>query len=222
MMGFFDKLKRANISVRPLFTVYKTFLAFHAAERNAADNVLGKNQIDYDDRKYRKRDHHIDLAHIKLQKVRTAQLGNQNRNGFPLGITDNQRRGEIVVPRFHKGKDGLHRDSGLQDRQDDHIEGVELAGAINASCLNQFLRQAGIHVLLHEKEHSRCCNAGQNQRPQRIGQVHIVHQAKETQRRYLHRHRHNEQDDGKCCILELEVVGVDCVCRQRAEVAGEC
>jgi hypothetical protein len=52
--------------------------------------------------------------------------------------------------------------------------------------------------------------------------VHIVHQAKETQRRYLHRHRHNEQDDGKCCILELEVVGVDCVCRQRAEVAGEC
>ena len=143
-------------------------------------------------------------------------------NGFPLGITDNQRRGEIVVPRSHKGKDGLHRDSGLQDRQDDHIEGVELAGAINASCLNQFLRQAGIHVLLHEKEHSRCRNAGQNQRPQRIGQVHIVHQAKETQRRYLHRHRHNEQDDGKCCILELEVVGVDCVCRQRAEVAGEC
>lgn len=134
----------------------------------------------------RKRDHHIDLAHIKLQEVRTAQLGNQNRNGFPLGITDNQRRGEIVVPRSHKGKDGLHRDSGLQDRQDDHIEGVELAGAINASCLNQFLRQAGIHVLLHEKEHSRCRNAGQNQRPQRIGQVHIVHQAKETQRRYLH------------------------------------
>ena len=77
-------------------------------------------------------------------------------------------------------------------------------------------------TLLHEKEHSRCCNAGQNQRPQRIGQVHIVHQAKETQRRYLHRHRHNEQDDGKCCILELEVVGVDCVCRQRTEVAGEC
>ena len=203
-------------------TSVSVILPFHAAERNTADNVFGKNQIDYDDRKYRKRDHHIDLAHIKLQEVRTAQLGNQNRNGFPLGITDNQRRGEIVVPRFHKGKDGLHRDSGLQDRQDDHIEGVELARAINASCLNQFLRQAGIHVLLHEKEHSRCRNAGQNQRPQRIGQVHIVHQAKETQRRYLHRHRHNEQDDGKCCILELEVVGVDCVCRQRAEVAGEC
>ena len=38
--GFFDKLKRANISVRPLFTVYKTFLAFHTAQCNAPHNIF--------------------------------------------------------------------------------------------------------------------------------------------------------------------------------------
>ena len=33
-------LKRANISVRPLFTVYKTFLAFHTAQCNAPHNIF--------------------------------------------------------------------------------------------------------------------------------------------------------------------------------------
>ena len=107
---------------------------------------------------------------------------------------------------------------GLEDRQDDRIEGVELTAAVNARCIDNIPRQAGIHVLLHEEEHGGRGNAGQNQRPQGVGQLHLVHQIQEAQRRHLRRHRHDKQDDGERQLAQLEVVGVDGVGRQGTEV----
>ncbi len=65
------------------------------------------------------------LPMSNLRKVRAAQLCNQDGHRLPFGIVDDQRRDKVVVPRAHKAEDGLHRHGGLEDWQDDRVEGVE-------------------------------------------------------------------------------------------------
>ena len=193
-------------------------LPLNAAQCNPSHDIFREKQVDDHNRQDRDGDHHVHLAHVELEEVRAAQLRNQDGHRLPLGVVDDQRRDKVVVPRAHKAEDGLHRHGGLEDRQDDRVEGVELAGAINARCIDNIPRQAGIHVLLHKEEHGGRGNAGQDQRPQGVGQLHLVHQIQKAQCRHLCRHRHDKQDDRERQLAQLEVVGVDGVGRQRAEI----
>ncbi len=59
-------------------------LLFHAAGHNAADDVLGQEEVDDDNREDGEGDHDVDLAHIKLEPVGRAQLGNENGQGLDL------------------------------------------------------------------------------------------------------------------------------------------
>ena len=52
--------------------------AFHAAQSNTADDELGKQQVHDDDGQNGDSHHHVNLAHIKLEEVGTAQLGNED------------------------------------------------------------------------------------------------------------------------------------------------
>ena len=60
-------------------TLFETLLAFDTAEGNAAHDELGKQQIYHDDREDGECDHHINLAHVKLQEVCASKLCDQNR-----------------------------------------------------------------------------------------------------------------------------------------------
>ena len=192
--------------------------ALDAAQSHAADDELGQQQVDDDDRQNGDGYHHVHLAHIELQKVRAAQLCYENGHRFPLGIVDDQRRDKVVVPCAHKAEYCLYRHGGLQDRQNDRVKGMELPRAVNARRVNDVARQARIHVLLHEEEHRRRGNARQNQRPESIGQLHRIHQVQKAERRNLCGHRHDEQNDGECQLAQLEVIRIDGVGRQCAEI----
>ena len=95
---------------------------------------------------------------------------------------------------------------------------MELPRAVNARRINNVARQARIHILLHEEEHCRCGDARQNQRPEGVGQLHRVHQVQKAERRNLCGHRHDEQNDGKGQLAQLEVIRIDGVGRQCAEI----
>lgn len=54
-------------------------LTFDAAKGNAAHDKFRKQQINNDDRENRECDHHINLTHVKLQKVCASKLRDQDR-----------------------------------------------------------------------------------------------------------------------------------------------
>ena len=56
--------------------------AFHAAQSNTADDELGKQQVHDDDGQNGDSHHHVNLAHIKLEEVCTAQLCDQDGQGL--------------------------------------------------------------------------------------------------------------------------------------------
>ena len=75
---------------------------------------------------------------------------------------------EVVVPAGHEIEDGLHSQRGLHDRKHDLIEGVELSGTVDAGRFHDLHRQAGVKVLLHEEEDGRRCDAGDDEREERV------------------------------------------------------
>ena len=58
--------------------------------RHAADDVLGQNQIDDDDREDGERNHRVDLPHVKLQPVGSTQLSDQDRKCLRLVLMQDQ------------------------------------------------------------------------------------------------------------------------------------
>ena len=170
--------------------------AFHAAQSNTADDELGKQQVHDDDGQNGDSHHHVNLAHIKLEEVCTAQLCNQDGQGLFVGAVQHQSGNEVVVPAGHEGEDGLHGQGRFHDGQHDLIKGVELACAVNAGRFHDLHGQGRIQVLLHEEEDGGRCDAGHDQRDEAVLQAHLGDQLQETQGRHLRGHGHDEQDEG--------------------------
>ena len=61
--------------------------ALDAAQSHAADDELGQQQVDDDDRQNGDGYHHVHLAHIELQEVRAAQLGDQDGRVFLSAVS---------------------------------------------------------------------------------------------------------------------------------------
>ena len=195
--------------------------ALDAAQSHAADDELGQQQVDDDDRQNGDGYHHVHLAHIELQKVRAAQLGDQDGQGLFVGGVQYKRRNEVVVPACHEGEDSLHSQRRLHDGQHDLIKGIKFACAVNAGSLHDLHGKGGIQILLHEEEHGGCRNAGNDQRDEAVFQPHLGDQLQKAQCGHLCGHGHDEQNQSKGGLFELEVIGVDAVSRQCREVNAE-
>ena len=195
--------------------------ALDAAQSHAADDELGQQQVDDDDRQNGDGHHHVHLAHIELQEVRAAQLGDEDRQGLFVGGVQHQSRNEVVVPACHEGENGLYSQSRLHDGQHDLIKGIKLACAVNAGGFHDLHGKGGVQILLHEEEHSGCRNAGDDQRDEAVFQAHLGDQLQKAQCGHLCGHGHDEQDQGKGSLFEFEVIGVDAVGRQSREVNAE-
>ena len=69
-----EKDRRARLPSRNS----KVLLLFYTARGYSADDILGQNQIDNDDREDGECNHRIDLPHIKLQPIRGTKLRDQD------------------------------------------------------------------------------------------------------------------------------------------------
>ena len=127
-------------------------LLLDAAERYTADDVAGENEVHNNNRENRERDHHVYLAHIKFEEVRTAQLCNENGERLLVVIMQDQGRREVIVPARHKGENRLYGDRRFHERQHDAVEGVEFAGTVDPCRFHEGNRQHGVHVLFHVEE----------------------------------------------------------------------
>ena len=195
--------------------------ALDAAQSHAADDELGQQQVDDDDRQNGDGYHHVHLAHIELQEVRAAQLGDQDGQGLFVGGVQYKRRNEVVVPACHEGEDSLHSQRRLHDGQHDLIKGIKFACAVNAGSLHDLHGKGGIQILLHEEEHGGCRNAGNDQRDKAVFQAHFGDELQKAQSGHLRGHGHDQQDNGERGLFEFEVIGVDAVGRQGREVHAE-
>ncbi len=101
------------------------------------------------------------------------------------------------------------------------VEGIELSGSIDAGSFHDLHGEGCVQILLHEEEHCRGRNAGDNKRDETVLQAHPGDQLQEAQRRHLCGHRHDEQDDGKRSLFEPEVIGVNAIGRESREVDTE-
>ena len=81
--------------------------------------------------------------------------------------------------------------------------------------------KGGIQILLHEEEHGGCRNAGNDQRDEAVFQPHLGDQLQKAQCGHLCGHGHDEQNQSKGGLFELEVIGVDAIGRQCREVNAE-
>ena len=195
--------------------------AFHAAQSNTADDELGKQQVHDDDGQNGDSHHHVNLAHIKLEEVCTAQLCDQDGQGLFVGAVQHQSGNEVVVPAGHEGENGLHCQSGLHNGQHDLVEGVELACTVDAGSLYDLHGKGSVQILLHEEEHGGRCNAGQDQRDKAVLQAHLGDELQKAQSGHLRGHGHDQQDNGERGLFEFEVIGVDAVGRQGREIHAE-
>ena len=101
------------------------------------------------------------------------------------------------------------------------VEGVELAGPVDAGRLHDLHGEGSVQILLHEEEHGGCRDAGDDQRDKAVLQAHLGDQLQKAQCGHLCGHGHDEQDDGESGLFKAEVVGIDAVGRQGREVDAE-
>ncbi len=130
----------------PVFHV----LFLHAAHGYAANDVLGQENVDDQDRDDGEEYKHINLAHIELQIVGAAQLGDEDGQGLFVSRTNDQRGNEVIVPRADEGEDSLDCYGRLHYRQDHLVEDPEFAGPVYTRSLNHGEGQIALHIREHE------------------------------------------------------------------------
>ena len=196
-------------------------LFLYTAQRDAGNDVLGKEEIDHDDRHDGHHDHHVDLAHVKVHVIRAAQGSDQDRHRHLVLGLDDQGGDEVVVPRPHKAEDGLHRDGGLHDGQHDPVEGAELARAVDARGLHQGQRQRGLQVAVHEVKDRGGRDGRDDEGPQGVVQAHVGDQPQKAHGGDLGGHDQDGHDEGEGELFQPEIVGIQPIGRQRRKVSAQ-
>ena len=194
-------------------------LFLYTTQGDAFDNVIGKKQINDDNRQNGNGNHHVDLAGIKVHVIGATERCNHDWQRLLLFGGNDQRRDEVIVPGTDKSEDCLHSKCRLHDRQDDPIEGGKLVGTVNPSSLNQGHGQRGLHIAEHKVEYGRRCDGRNDQRQQRIIHTHIGNQPEETHGSHLGRHHQDHHNEGESCLFQPEGVSKNSVSSQCGEVS---
>ncbi len=213
---------RAFLSTEPLLAVVAfllqcTVLSFHASECDTGYDVLGKQELDHEERKYRQGESQIDGTKLRLEDV-TPQEGNHHRHRVQVIVRQDDLRQEEFVPLGHEREDCLRGDGRLHYREGYHIEGVELLCPVDTGGFDDFKGKRGLHVLPHKKHHGRRCNYWQYERQEVVRKPDLIDHLVKTDRDDLSRNHHDCHDEREEGAAELPGVHDERVCGQRGEI----
>ncbi|CDN42391.1 hypothetical protein BN871_BF_00410 [Paenibacillus sp. P22] len=192
-------------------------LLLHSAKRYARDNISRQQEVYHKQRQHGQRQPHVDRAEFRLVDIPLEQA-DHDRQGVLALVREEDERHEQVVPARHEGEDRLSGDRRNHDRQDDAVEGVELARAVDPRCLHHLDGQRREQILPHEEHDRRRCDGRQDERQEAVGPVQLVHHLVEADRARLGRNHHDEHDEGEERLAHPPVVGDQGISGQRREV----